>query len=330
MLKNVKNLISIYKIYVTLKLDNNVCCRIHSISDDGNGWIVTDERYVVMPWKMVTRHGKNMTLAEAVDGIFSQKESEAKECERRDREKERIEKKRKEYYEVHMKEETERFNKLVNWYKFKLDEIRGAPVDSRPRKLGKLYRHSEINKDVGVTIDSVGIINPVNYPGYPPELELPEYEDNNKESIHYTEPRPGSSGCKSYNQLDYFKKIIGAYQGQDDGAAKYVKKVKALIDKPLDELELKQVRLAMAKVKCPCKLDISVFYQLTRRLPHEDLNDYDEMFLINFYDTFCNESINLLGKMVRCRTNVLYHLLAKIGKEPNADMFQFMKGPGHQ
>ena len=25
----------------TLKLDDKGCCRIHSISDDGNGWIVT-------------------------------------------------------------------------------------------------------------------------------------------------------------------------------------------------------------------------------------------------------------------------------------------------
>ena len=118
--------------YVTLKLDDNGCWRIHSISDDGNEWIVTDEKYVVMPWKMVTRHGKNMTLAEAVDSIFSQKESEAKESERRQREKERIEKKHKEYYEAHMKEETERLNELVNWYKFKLNEIREAPIDSRP------------------------------------------------------------------------------------------------------------------------------------------------------------------------------------------------------
>ena len=67
--------------YVTLKLDDNGCCRIHSVSDDGNGWIVTDERYVVMPWKMATRHGKNMILAEAVDGILSQKESKARELE---------------------------------------------------------------------------------------------------------------------------------------------------------------------------------------------------------------------------------------------------------
>ena len=34
--------------------------------------------------------------------------------------------------------------------------------------------------------------------------------------------------------------------------------------------------------------------------------------------------------MVRCRVNILYHLLDKIGKEPNADLFQFMKGPSYQ
>ena len=150
------------------------------------------------------------------------------------------------------------------------------------------------------------------------------------------------AGCKQYNQFDYFIKIIRAYQGQDEDAVKYVKKVKALIDKPLDELELGHNRLAMAKVKCPCKLDILVFYQLTRRLPHEDgvprapgplrahLNYDDERLLINFYNTFYNESIKLLGCTVGCRVNVLYHLLANIGKEPNADLFQFMKEASHQ
>ena len=88
-------------------MDDNGC-RIHSVSDDGNQWIVTDERYVVMPWKMVTRHDKNMTLKEVVDGILNQSESEAKELEIRKREKEEIENKRKESYEAHIKEETER------------------------------------------------------------------------------------------------------------------------------------------------------------------------------------------------------------------------------
>ena len=71
------------------------------------------------------------------------------------------------------------------------------------------------------------------------------------------------------------------------------------------EPELGHVRLAMAKVKCPRKLDISVFYQLTRRLSHEDgdaaqpracrahLNYDDERLLIHFYNTFYNESIKL-------------------------------------
>ena len=46
--------------YATLKLDDNGCCRIHSVSDDGNQWIVvTNKSYVVMPLKMVTRHAEH-------------------------------------------------------------------------------------------------------------------------------------------------------------------------------------------------------------------------------------------------------------------------------
>ena len=111
---------------------------------------------------------------------------------------------------------------------------------------------------------------------------------------------------------------------------KYVKKVKELMDKPLDEIKLEDIRLAMKKVKFPCKLDISVFYQLTGRLPHKGIEYDNERFIIHFYHTFVAASIKLLGKTVRCRTDVLYHLLKKIGKEPNADMFQFMKGNSYQ
>ena len=147
-------------------------------------------------------------------------------------------------------------------------------------------------------ITRVGTLSPIDYPRYTPELESHGYEDN-EEDIFYDAPKP--TGCKPYNQLDYFKKIIRAYQGRDEDAVKYVKKVKELIDKPLDEMmgslgtpgpsgpiELGRVRLAMTKIKCPRKLDISVFYQLTRRLPHEDLNYDDERLLIHFYNTFYN------------------------------------------
>ena len=112
--------------------------------------------------------------------------------------------------------------------------------------------------------------------------------------------------------------------------AKYVEKVEAFIDKPLDELELEDVRVIREKVKFPCKLDISTFYQLTRRLPDEGLEFKEEDFIIHFYNAFMVVSIKLLGKTVRCRTNVLYHILKKIRKEPNADLFPFMKGASHQ
>ena len=143
---------------------------------------------------MVTKNGTNMTLAEVVDGILSHQESKARELERRKREKEEIEKKRKKYYEAHMKEETERLNKLVDWYELKLNEISEAPVDGRPRKLEKQCRCSERNKDSRVTITEAGTLAPIDYPGYPPELELHEYEDN-EENIFYDAPTASLFAC---------------------------------------------------------------------------------------------------------------------------------------
>ena len=161
-----------------------------------------------------------------------------------------------------MKKETERLNFWVGWYKHKLKEIDEAPVDGRLRMLERLYGISAQNKNCGVTITRAGVINPLNYPVYPPKLKLHEYEDNNEENPFCDAPTASSlpAGCKPCNQIDYFRQIIRAYQGRDEDVAKYVKKVKALIDKPLDKIELKHVRLAMAKVICPRKLDISVFY----------------------------------------------------------------------
>ena len=54
---------------MTLKLDDSGCCRIHSISDDGNAWMDSYQQKVC---------GKNMTLTEAVDSILKKKESRLK------------------------------------------------------------------------------------------------------------------------------------------------------------------------------------------------------------------------------------------------------------
>ena len=141
---------------------------------------------------MVTRHGTNITLKKADDKILNQKESENKELERRNREREETENKCKEYYEKHMKEEMEKLNKLVDWYKCELKEINEAPVDIRPRKLRKLYQCSEKNKDLGVMITRYGTLNLVDYPKCPPELELPE---DNEETVFYDAPSVSFIAC---------------------------------------------------------------------------------------------------------------------------------------
>ena len=87
--------------------------------------------------------------------------------------------------------------------------MKPAPVDSRPRKLRKLYQCNEKNKDLGVTITRFGTLNLVNYPKYPPELELPEYEDN-EEIVFYDAPTASSwpAGYKPCNQLDISKRPL--------------------------------------------------------------------------------------------------------------------------
>ena len=55
--------------------------------------------------------------------------------------------------------------------------------------LSKLYRFSQKNKHLGVTITSFGTLNAINYPKYPPELVYPDYkeiEENNE--IYYDAP----------------------------------------------------------------------------------------------------------------------------------------------
>ena len=259
--------------YVTLKLGDSGC-RIHSVSV-GNEEIVTNQRYVVNPWKMVTRCGANVILKEAVEEI--KKEGEER--------------------------------RLVSEFEAKhRDEI----------------------------LEILGVIDCIDK-GYVKE-RFPEVYKFGCErlGIHFKDKfvlEEYSSGYpinRRYSQLDYFKKTIKAYQGRDADAVKYVEKVKVFIDKPLDEVELEDVREIRKKVKFPLKLDISEFYQLTGRLPHEELEFKEEDFIIYFYDTFMVTSIKLLGKTVRCRANVLYYLLKKIGKEPNADLFPFIKGVSHQ
>ena len=69
--------------------------------------------------------------------------------------------------------------------------------------------YSENNKNLGVTITRFGTLNSVDYPKYPPELELLEYEDN-EEIVYYDAPTSNAlpAGYKPYNHNKYFNKTI--------------------------------------------------------------------------------------------------------------------------
>ena len=176
--------------YVTLKLDDNRC-RIHSVSD-GNEEIVTNQRYVVMPWKMVTRHSTNMALKVAVEEIKAREE----------------ERKLVSKFEAKHRDEIDKILGLIDY----IDKWYMEKISLR-----------------FMTLAASDFENPLVIESYTTDFLV----------------------NRGYSQLDYFKKTFRAYQGRDEYAVKYVEKVKALIDKPLDEIELGHVRLAMKKLNVP-------------------------------------------------------------------------------
>ena len=94
--------------------------------------------------------------------------------------------------------------------------------------------------------------------------------------------------------------MIKAYKGQAEVGG-LVKKIESYLNKPLDELTVEDVRSIRMKklVDFPPSLEISVFYELTGRLPHEGLELDEERIMIHFYNTFVEASKKLFRKRVR-------------------------------
>ena len=293
---------------VILKFDDNGSCRIHGISD-GDKEIVTNERYFVMPWKMINVDETRVNLKEAVAEIFSNQDElinstyitlklyEKGSCRihsAKNGDKEIVT--NKTYVVMPWKMVTRNGKNMtikeavekIEAHRRKIEEERMLVSEFEAKHSDEIDRIFELHEYL--FIEDIRARFPEIYKLGPEQLgihlESKFVIDSYSSDYHIN---------RGYNRLDYFRQTIRAYEGRDENADQYVKKVKELIDKPMDEIELEQVRLAMAKVKCPRKLDISVFYQLTRRLPHEGVgyDGFDEKFLIHLYDTFCNESVKL-------------------------------------
>ena len=307
--------------YVTIKLEGNVGT-IHSVNVDGKE-IIPEWKYNIAPHKFNDGGHEGFGLRAAVDRILNKKESENKELEIRKREKEEIEKKRKEYYEAHMKEETERLNKLVDWYKLKLNEIREASVDSRPRKLEKLYQRSEKNKDLGVTITKFGTLNPVNYPKYPHELEIIEQGDYDDEieNVFYDSPTDSSlpSNYKPSNHNKYFRKTIKMYQGHLNVKDELIETIRVSLGPR--RYTVNKVKDKIGELKFTKDLANSIVRNLNGDPDYKHLTEFQLASLLKYYEEFKINIDKALGKQVKYKSNVLFHLLRLIGYKPDPDDF---------
>ena len=297
--------------YVTLKFDDNGFCRIHGVSK-GYKERVTNERYFVMPCKMVNVDGKRVSLKEAVDEIFSNQDEltnsmymTLKLDDKGSCKIHGVSDRDGHHPLAHKEIVTNKTYVVMNWkmvtrngknitlkeaveeieaHRRKIEEERMLVSESEAEHSDEIDGIFELYENL--YIEDIRTMFPEIYEFGPDRLSI------HLKSILVVEGYTSDYQInRGYDQLDYFKQIIKVYQGRDKDADKYVKKVKELIVKPMDEIMLKHVRLAMAKVKCPRKLDISVFYQLTGRLPHEGpgYDGYYERFLIQLYNTFCHE-----------------------------------------
>ena len=314
--------------YFTIKLEGNVGT-IHSVNVDGEE-IIPDLRYNIAPHKFMHRGKEGFGLKETVDKILNRKkeidDSEItwkKELERRKEEREEINKKQEEYYEKHMKEETERINKLVDWSKYKLNEINEAPADRRLKMLRGLYKCGQRDKHLGVTITSFGTFDEINLPKYPPELEYPEIEEDNEmyydASTRYTLP----AGYKPYDYKKYFNQTIKTYQGHLEVKESLFNLIRGLLGPKTDgkKYTVNKVKDTISTFKFKKDLVNSIVRRLNGDLDYKSLTEVQKSCLFRYYEDFRVKSYSVLGKHVKYKSNVLFNLLRLVGRDPNPDDF---------
>ena len=186
-----------------------------------------------------------------------------------------------------MKEEIERINKLKDFYKHKREEISEAPVNSRLNMLRKLYRCGQKNKHLGVTITCFGTINVINYPKYPPELEIKQ-----KSNVDYDTPTISSfpAGYKPYNYKKYFEQILKTYQGHLDVDKKLVNSIPGILG-PDKKYTINEVKDPISIFKFKKDLVNSLVCKLNGDSDYKSLTEVQKSSLFKYYEIFRTRAI---------------------------------------
>ena len=168
-----------------------------------------------------------------------------------------------------------------------------------------------------MTITSFGTLNVINYPKYPPELEIKE-----KSNVDYDTPTISSfpAGYKPYNYKKYFEQTIKTYQGHLDVDKKLVNSIRGILG-PGKKYTANEVKDTISIFKFKKDLVNSIVCKLNGDSDYKSITEFQKSSLFRYYEIFRNESYKVLGKHVKYKSNVLFHLLRLVGCDPNPDDF---------
>ena len=168
--------------------------------------------------------------------------------------------------------------------------------------------------------------DPINMEKLHKELIRIQGPDDSLEIERYTTSNPAP---RRNVKKDYFNNVLKEYIGfskeKDEEIGRYISLIKKYLGER-DKYDKSEVINLIRSIKdIPNKVTNTMFRILNGI---EDLNllSCEEVEkLKSLYGTFDRVSNEVLGKSVKYKQNVLFHLLRKIGKEPNMEDF-YIKG----
>ena len=176
----------------------------------------------------------------------------------------------------------------------------------------------------GVTITNFGTLNPVNYPKYPPELEIIEWDDYDDEieNVFYDAPTESSlpSNYKPYNHNKYFRKTIKMYLGHLNVEYELIETIRVSLG-PRECYTVNEVKDKIGELKFTKDLVNSIVRNLNGDADYKHLTEFQLASLLKYYEEFRINGDKALGKQVKYKSNVLFHLLRLIGCKPDPDDF---------
>ena len=178
----------------------------------------------------------------------------------------------------------------------------------------------------GKVINPFSYNDPINMKKLHKEVTRIQGPDDSQEIERYT---TSNLAPKRNIKKDYFNKVLNEYIGFSTEKNEEIGRCISIIIKYLgekDKYDKSEVVNLIRSIKdIPNKLTNTLFWLLNGI---EDLNllSCEEVEkLKSLYDTFDRVSNEVLGKSVKYKQNVLFHLLRKIRKEPNMEDF-YTKG----